>query len=108
MALAGWAGLLVTGLNLIPVGQLDGGHVLYVLFGSNAKKWRPVVMFFLIALGFVWTGWWWWAVLLYVFGTKHPELLDEVTELDDNRKVISYIMLMLFFLVIVPVPFRVY
>ncbi len=108
VALAGWAGLLVTGLNLIPVGQLDGGHVLYVLFGSNAKKWRPVVMFFLIALGFVWTGWWWWAVLLYVFGTKHPELLDEVTELDDNRKVISYIMLMLFFLVIVPVPFRVY
>lgn len=108
VALAGWAGMLVTGLNLIPVGQLDGGHVLYVLFGESAKLVRPFVMVLLVALGFVWSGWWIWAMLLYVFGRRHPELLDEITELDDYRRSVAFVALILFFLLIVPVPLRVY
>ena len=108
VALAGWAGMLVTGLNLIPVGQLDGGHILYVLFGKSAKLWRPFVMVLLVALGFVWSGWWIWAMLLYFFGRSHPELLDEITELDDYRRSVAVVALILFFLLVVPVPFRVY
>ena len=108
VALAGWAGMLVTGLNLIPVGQLDGGHILYVLFGESAKLVRPFVMVLLVALGFVWSGWWIWAMLLYVFGRRRPELLDEITELDDYRRSVAFVALILFFLLIVPVPLRVY
>ena len=108
VALAGWAGMLVTGLNLIPVGQLDGGHILYVLFGKSARSWRPLVIVLLVALGFVWSGWWIWAVLLYVFGQSHPEVLDEITELDDYRRSLAFVALILFFLLIVPVPVSVY
>ena len=108
VALAGWAGMLVTGLNLIPVGQLDGGHILYVLFGKSAKSWRPLVIALLVAMGFVWSGWWIWAVLLYVFGQSHPEVLDEITELDDYRRSLAFVALILFFLLIVPVPLSVY
>jgi len=108
VALAGWAGMLVTGLNLIPVGQLDGGHILYVLFGKSAKTWRPLVIVLLVALGFVWSGWWIWAILLYAFGQSHPEVLDEITELDDYRRSLAYVALVLFFLLIVPVPLRIY
>ncbi len=108
VALAGWAGMLVTGLNLIPVGQLDGGHILYVLFGKSAKKWRPLVIVLLVALGFVWSGWWIWAILLYAFGQSHPEVLDEITELDDYRRSLAFVALILFFLLIVPVPLRIY
>jgi len=108
VALAGWAGMLVTGLNLIPVGQLDGGHILYVLFGKSARSWRPLVIVLLVALGFVWSGWWIWAVLLYVFGQSHPEVLDEITELDDYRRSLAFVALILFFLLIVPVPLSVY
>ena len=108
VALAGWAGMLVTGLNLIPVGQLDGGHILYVLFGKSARSWRSLVIVLLVALGFVWSGWWIWAVLLYVFGQSHPEVLDEITELDDYRRSLAFVALILFFLLIVPVPLSVY
>ena len=108
VALAGWAGMLVTGLNLIPVGQLDGGHILYVLFGKSAKVWRPLVIALLVAMGFVWSGWWIWAVLLYAFGQSHPEVLDEITELDDYRRSLAFVALILFFLLIVPVPLSVY
>ena len=108
VALAGWAGMLVTGLNLIPVGQLDGGHILYVLFGKSAKTLRPLVIALLVGLGFVWSGWWIWAVLLYVFGQSHPEVLDEITELDDYRRSLAFVALVLFFLLIVPVPLTVY
>ena len=100
--------MLVTGLNLIPVGQLDGGHILYVLFGKSAKTWRPLVIILLVALGFVWSGWWIWALLLYAFGQSHPEVLDEITELDDYRRSLAFVALILFFLLIVPVPLRIY
>ena len=60
MAWAGWAGLLVTGLNLIPAGQLDGGHALFVLLGKRAEKILPVILLTLVLLGFVWQGWWLW------------------------------------------------
>ncbi|MBI4632258.1 MAG: hypothetical protein HY740_11165 [Chloroflexi bacterium] len=104
MAWAGWAGLLVTGLNLIPAGQLDGGHALFVLLGKRAEKILPVILIALVLLGFVWQGWWLWAALIYFLNRRHAELLDEITPLDPRRRVVALITLLLFFLVITPVP----
>jgi hypothetical protein len=104
VAWAGWAGLLVTALNLIPAGQLDGGHMLYVLSGQNVRKLLPVILGILIALGFVWSGWWLWAFLIMFLGRMHAEPLDQITPLDPNRKAIAVLGLVLFILLFMPVP----
>ncbi|MBI3243446.1 MAG: site-2 protease family protein [Chloroflexi bacterium] len=107
VAWAGWAGLLVTGLNLIPAGQLDGGHTLYVLLGKRVEKILPVILVVLAGLGFFWPGWWLWAALIYFLNRRHAELLDEITQLDTRRKLLAIATLILFFLVITPVPLTV-
>jgi membrane-associated protease RseP (regulator of RpoE activity) len=104
MAWAGWAGLLVTALNLIPVGQLDGGHTLYVLLGKKAKKAYPVIIIMLGLLGLVWPGWWLWVALIYFFGQRHAEPLDQITELDSRRRLVATFVLVLFFLLFTPIP----
>ena len=77
VALAAWAGLLATALNLLPIGQLDGGHILYAF---AAEKTRWLSRFFvasLIPLGYYFSGSWWvWAVLLFFFGMRHPVVYD--------------------------------
>jgi membrane-associated protease RseP (regulator of RpoE activity) len=108
MAWAGWVGLLVTGLNLLPVGQLDGGHVSYVLFGSNARYFFWPVIIGLVVLTIL-TGtvtWLIWIGLLFYFGRRHAEPLDGVTELDPKRKALAIFTLLLFFLVFVPLPLQ--
>jgi membrane-associated protease RseP (regulator of RpoE activity) len=104
VAWAGWAGLLVTALNLIPAGQLDGGHLLYVVFGRNARKLLPVILGVLVLLGFVWSGWWLWAFLIMFLGRIHAEPLDQITPLDRGRKTVAIIGLVLFVLLFMPVP----
>ncbi len=104
VAWAGWAGLLVTALNLIPAGQLDGGHLLYVLFGRNARKFLWVILALLVLLGFVWSGWWLWAFLIMFLGRMHAEPLDQITPLDPGRKLIAIFGLILFVLLFMPVP----
>lgn len=105
VAWAGWAGLLVTGINLIPAGQLDGGHITYTLFGKKtAQKLFPIIVGLLAAMGFVWTTWWIWAALIFFLGRSHAEPLDLVTELDTRRRWVGYFALMVFVLVFVPVP----
>jgi Zn-dependent protease len=106
VAWAGWAGLLVTGLNLIPAGQLDGGHLMYVLLGRRTRKLWPFLVGALVLMGFLWQGWWVWAALLFVLGRVHAEPLDEITELDPRRKVIALLGLVLFVIVFMPVPLR--
>jgi membrane-associated protease RseP (regulator of RpoE activity) len=104
VALAGWAGLLVTSLNLIPAGQLDGGHILYTLFGGKLRKALPFIVIALGVLGFFWNGWWLWAVILLVLGRVHAEPLDQITELDPPRKALAWLMIVIFLLTISPVP----
>lgn len=105
VAWAGWAGLLVTALNLIPAGQLDGGHVLYVLVGKERmQKLYPVLLVSLIGLGFVWSGWWFWAAILFLFGRFYAEPADQITPLDNKRKILAILGLVIFLLVFIPVP----
>ena len=104
VAWAGWAGLLVTALNLIPAGQLDGGHVLYVLLGKRVQALLPFILAGLVALGFVWSGWWLWAALVFLLGRFHAEPLDQITTLDPVRRTIAWFGIVLFILVFIPVP----
>jgi membrane-associated protease RseP (regulator of RpoE activity) len=105
VAWAGWAGLLITSLNLIPAGQLDGGHMIYTLFGKVfAKKLQPFILILLVLLGFAWNGWWLWAVIIFFFGRLYAEPFDQITELDGKRKVLAIFSLILFVLIFTPVP----
>jgi membrane-associated protease RseP (regulator of RpoE activity) len=109
VAWAGWVGLLVTSLNLIPAGQLDGGHALYVLIGRVwARRLLPAILVVLVLLGFFWNGWWFWAVLIFFFGRVHAQPLDEITPLDPPRIALAVIGIALFFLVFIPVPLTVF
>jgi membrane-associated protease RseP (regulator of RpoE activity) len=105
VAWAGWAGILVTGLNLIPAGQLDGGHVLYTLLGRKiALRLRPVILIVLLLLGLVWNGWWLWAALIFFFGRFYAEPLDQITTLDGKRRALAVLGLVVLLLVFIPVP----
>jgi len=104
VAWAGWAGLLVTALNLIPAGQLDGGHVIYTLLGKRARSFFPFILIMLIMMGFFWNGWWLWAVLLFFLGRFYAEPLDQITELDARRRWLAIMGFVIFLLTFTPVP----
>lgn len=106
VAWAGWAGLLVTALNLIPAGQLDGGHVLYSLFGKRASLLLPFILLGLAVLGFFWSGWWLWVFLILFMGRVHAQPLDQITQLDPWRTALAVFGLIVFILVFIPVPLR--
>jgi membrane-associated protease RseP (regulator of RpoE activity) len=119
VALAGWAGLLVTALNLMPVGTLDGGHVAYGLFGEKARRIFPIAMSVLILLVFL-PGlltfsfgsfnfsWLLWAFILFWLGKVRTQPLDDLTELDPPRRAIGYLMLVIFVLLFTPIPLVAY
>lgn len=104
IAWAGWAGLLVTSLNLIPAGQLDGGHIMYVLLGKRTSKLLPFILIGSILLGLVWSGWWVWALLIFFLGRVHAEPLDQITPLDPKRQALAILGVIVFILVFMPVP----
>ncbi len=106
VAFAGWIGLLVTALNLLPAGQLDGGHVMYVLFGKkNAARLLPFLLVALVLLGFFWAGWWLWAALIFFLGRAYDDPLDQITPLDSGRRTLAVAAVIIFLLVFMPVPF---
>ncbi len=107
MAWAGWAGLLVTALNLIPAGQLDGGHVVNVLFGRRAIKMWPYIVTALCLLGLVWTGWFIWAGLIFFLGRTYARPYDSITPLDNRRRAMAIFGLILFVLVFIPIPLQI-
>lgn len=104
---AGWLGLLVTALNLVPVGQLDGGHIAYALFGRRRAEIVGWVAFFLlVALGvFVWSGWLTWAFLIFFLGgVKHQPALNEIPAPGPARRAVGALAFILLFLIMAPVP----
>lgn len=105
VAWAGWVGLLVTSLNLIPAGQLDGGHIFHLLFGTKwSRRFLPIILIVLVGLGFYWSGWWLWAMLVFLLGRNFAEPLDQITELDPKRKALGVIALIIFIITFIPVP----
>jgi membrane-associated protease RseP (regulator of RpoE activity) len=109
VAFAGWAGILITGLNLIPAGQLDGGHMLYVLFGrETAQRVFPFILVGLVGLGFVWNGWWLWAMIIFFLGRAYAEPLDQITPLDGRRRALAVVALVMFVLTFTPVPLKMF
>ena len=115
VALAGWAGLLVTALNLVPVGTLDGGHVAYGLFGEKARRIFPVAIGALIALSFLPYlltrslgafnfSWLLWVFILFWLGNVRTQPLDDITPLDGRRRALGFFMLLIFILLFTPIP----
>ena len=106
VALAGWAGLFVTGLNLLPVGQLDGGHILYAMIGGRARWIGWLFTLVMLALTiFHYRGWWLWTVLLFVFMRRpHPPAMDR-RPLTPGRLWLGLLAMILFLITFVPRPF---
>ena len=105
VAFAGWIGFLVTSLNLLPIGQLDGGHIIYALFGENHERISKVTLPVLVILGiFLWPGWLIWAVLMLVLGYRHPPVVYPHIQLDRKRKIVGWISLAIFILTFTPMP----
>ncbi len=107
IAFAGWAGLFVTALNLLPVGQLDGGHVLYGLVGKRSHLFATLVLIAMGVNALFYPGWWFWFVLLLLFGVRHPRTLDEDEPLGWVRVGLGIFALIVFVLCFVPQPFTI-
>jgi membrane-associated protease RseP (regulator of RpoE activity) len=112
IAFAAWAGLLVTALNLFPIGQFDGGHVAYALWGRKAWTVARVFLVVIFGWGVVLTimgnqagaSWLVWGGLGLLMGPKHPPPLNDLTPLDRKRKILGWVMVAIFILILTPVP----
>jgi hypothetical protein len=104
IALAGKVGLLVTMLNLLPLGQLDGGHIIYGMFRRNQRYLAALFMVFLVGLGFYWAGWWIWLALAFLMRPFHPPLIDESLPPDGTHTWIGWIAIILFIVTFAPRP----
>jgi len=115
IARAAWVGLLATALNLLPIGQLDGGHILYSFAGPLHRRLSKVFVVALAGLAVYasrhydsfWVGmpWLFWAVVLFIFGLRHPPIFD-VTKMDSTRTRLGWLALAIFILSFTPVPIR--
>lgn len=105
-ALAAWFGLLVTSVNLLPIGQLDGGHVIYALFGPRRARIVSIVTFCcMIPLGLlVCEAWLGFTVVALIVGLKHPPPLDSYTPLDRTAKMLGVAAIVLLVLTFIPAP----
>jgi membrane-associated protease RseP (regulator of RpoE activity) len=106
VAFAGWLGFFITALNLLPVGQLDGGHIVYGLLGRY-QKWIGWVFFALLfVFGIFWVGWFVWAVLILWFvKVQHPAPLDDLSGIPVRHVIIGAITMVFFILTFIPNPF---
>jgi membrane-associated protease RseP (regulator of RpoE activity) len=109
VAFAGWVGALVTALNLFPIGQLDGGHVSYAVFGSKSKTLGRVFLAAFLAMGVVfWVGWLLWAGIILILGARHPRTWDEESPLGATRTALAALVALIFILTFIPDPVRGY
>ncbi len=106
---AGYVGLFVTALNLLPIGQLDGGHISYAMFGQKQKKIAQIFIYALLPMGlFFWSGWFIWAMLGIIMGPAHPRPINDSQNLDPLRYKIGIAAGIILLLTLVPMPFNVF
>lgn len=107
LAFAGWLGLMLTALNLVPVGQLDGGHIANSLFGlAQASRLAGVALFTIVVLGvFVWSGFLLWALIVFfVAGRTGIPPVDALTPLDGRRRLLGWVSFAILASILVPLP----
>lgn len=102
-ARAAWVGMLATALNLLPIGQLDGGHIVYAFFPRRHGVISVVLSLLLLPLGKFWFGWLLWGLALLIFGRRHPMVYDS-SELDRGRRKLALLALVVFLLCFTFVP----
>jgi membrane-associated protease RseP (regulator of RpoE activity) len=105
---AGWVGLFVTMMNLLPMGQLDGGHIIYALVGRRAHRIvANTTLGILLVMGLVWTGWLFWAALVtFIVKVSHPPTLNDEIDLDPRRKKLGWLAIIILVLTFMPLPFQ--
>lgn len=101
---AAWVGSFATMLNLLPLAQLDGGHLLYAIAGRHQRRIAPALWLLLLAGGFVWPGWFLWAAIVLWLGLRHPPVWDESEPLDRGRRWWAAVAALIFVLCFMPVP----
>lgn len=108
LAFAAWFGLFVTAMNLLPVGQLDGGHIIYCLLGEKARWLGMALVGMMFVLGiFWWSGWLFWALLVFfVIGPGHPPPLNDLPSLGLPRTLLAYVMIFIFIILFMPNPLQ--
>lgn len=108
MMFAGWVGMFVTALNLLPMGQLDGGHISYALFGRFHSLISKMTMGVLIFVGVVFYSPLWLVIVVFVAlsAARHTPPLDDITPLDPPRVILSFFALLILFVCFIPVPLR--
>jgi membrane-associated protease RseP (regulator of RpoE activity) len=111
IGVAGWFGFFVTSLNLIPIGQLDGGHIAFALLGRRHRHVSIVLVAVMGLLGILsllglggWEGWGVWAALMLILGIKHPPVLYWESPLDKGRRMTALISLLIFIITFCPSP----
>jgi membrane-associated protease RseP (regulator of RpoE activity) len=108
MAYAAWIGLFVTAINLLPIGQLDGGQVSFALFGEKCLLITRLFFACLLFLGFYWSGWWFFALLTaFMFRFRHAPIMDEGLPLQQKHKILGYVAVFIFVITFIPVPIEI-
>jgi membrane-associated protease RseP (regulator of RpoE activity) len=128
VAWAGWVGLFVTAINLLPAGQLDGGHVIFALFGKQATNLARITVVILAVLALQallptpldlsflgipglnypgYFGWFVWVGLIFLTGVNHPVPLNDISGIGNGRKLLGLLAIVIFALLFTPLPFSV-
>lgn len=107
VAFAGWIGYFITAINLLPIGQLDGGHITYALFQKKYRFIAYITFATIVVAGLLWLGWIIWGVLIIIIiGFRHPPPLDNISEPTLRNRIIGYISFLIFLITFVPNPFQ--
>jgi membrane-associated protease RseP (regulator of RpoE activity) len=104
VARAAWVGMFATAMNLLPIGQLDGGHILYSFFPERHRTISKTLCVLMLPLGFFWKAWFAWAVILWWLGRRHPPIYD-TAELGIDRGKLAWLALAIFILCFTYQPF---
>ncbi|MFP4459863.1 MAG: site-2 protease family protein [Candidatus Zixiibacteriota bacterium] len=108
MGFAAWIGLWITSINLLPLGQLDGGHIAYSVFGPKWNKYSKIVFAVMLLLGIFWYGWLFWGLIIFfIIKLRHPRTRDDNMPLTGWRKYGAILALIIFALTFIPVPFKI-
>ena len=106
MVLAVWVGMFATAMNLIPVGQLDGGHVVRGLLGKKASIIDYIFIAFLVIIGWNYNGWWLLAIFVVFMGLTHPPALDDYSPIKGRQVVLGLVGLLMFVLTFTTIPIK--